>query len=64
MQLINVKIFCSPRQIWGIGQCIRNNTFYKNLIKSTSNDIDMRVHTDQGDNNENIFISFVEIYVM
>ena len=41
------KSNCSPRQIWGIGQCIGNSTFYKNLMQPTSDDIEMRVCTDQ-----------------
>ena len=55
---------CSPRQIWDSGQCIGNNTFYKNLMQPTSDDIEMRVCTDQVDRNEDIFLSFVEIFVM
>ena len=58
------KSGCSPRQIWGTGQCIGNNTFYKNLINSTSDDIEMRVCTDQAEDDEDIFLSFVELYVM
>ena len=55
---------CSPRQIWGSGQCIGNNTFYKNLMQPTSDDIEMRVCTDQAEDDEDIFLSFVELYVM
>ena len=55
---------CSPRQIWGSGHCIGNNTFYKNLMQPTSDDIDMRVCTDQAENDEDIFLSFIEIYVL
>ena len=58
---------CSPRQIWGSGQCIGNNTFYKNRMQPTSDDIEMRVCTNQTAMNpedEDIFLSFVEIFVM
>ena len=55
---------CSPRQIWGSGHCIGNNTFYKNLTQPTSDDIEMRVCTDQAEDDEDIFLSFVELYVM
>ena len=55
---------CSPRQIWGSGQCIGNITFYKNLMQPTSDDIEMRVCTDQAHDDEDIFLSFVEIFVM
>ena len=55
---------CSPRQIWGSGQCIGNNTFYKNLMQPTSDDIEMRVCVDQAENDEDIFLSFIELYVM
>ena len=57
-------IGCSPRQIWGSGQCIGNNTFYKNLMQPTCDDIEMRVCTDQAEEDEDIFLSFVEIFVM
>ena len=58
------KGVCSPRQIWGSGQCIGNNTFYKHLTQTTSDDIEMRVCTDQHEGNEDIFLSVVEIFVM
>ena len=61
------KSNCSPRQIWGSGQCIGSNTFYKNLMQPTSDDIEMRVCTDQPAENpedEDIFLSYVELYVM
>ena len=57
-------IGCSPRQIWGSGQCIGNNTFYKNLMQTTSDDIEMRVCTDLAEDDEDIFLSFIELYVM
>ena len=41
-----------------------NNTFYKNLTEPTSNDIKMRVCTDQDEGDEDIFLGFVEFYVM
>ena len=55
---------CSPRQIWGSGQCIGNNTFYKKLTQPTSDNIEMRVCTDQAENDEDIFLSLVELYIM
>ena len=55
---------CSPRQIWDSGHCIGNNTFYKNLMKPTSDDREMRVCADQADSDEDVFLSFVEPYVM
>ena len=55
---------CRSRQIWGSGQCIGSNTFYKNLTQLTSDDIQMRVCTDQDENDEDIFFSFVELYIM
>ena len=59
------KINCSPRQIWGSDQCIGNNTFYKNLMQPTSDDIEMRVCADQAAKaDEDIFLSFVELYIM
>ena len=58
------KLNCSPRQIWGSGQCIGNNTFYKNLMQPTSDDLEMRVCTDQAEDDEDIYLSFIELYVM
>ena len=58
---------CSPRHILGSGQCIGNNTFYKNLMQPISDDIKMRVCTDQTAENpddEDIFLSYVELYVV
>ena len=52
------------RLIWGSGQCIGRNTFYKNLMQPTSDDIEMRVCTDNDELDEDIFLSFVEIFVM
>ena len=52
------------RQIWGSGQCIGNNTFYKNLTQPTSDDREMRVCTDQAEDDEDIYLSFIELYVM
>ena len=58
------KSGCSSRQIWGSGQCIGNNTFYKNLMQPTSDDLEMRVCTDQYEGDEDINMSFIELYVM
>ena len=55
---------CNPRQIWVDGQCKGNNTFYKNLKQLTSDDIEMRVCADQPKGDEDIFLSYIEIYVM
>ena len=57
-------IGCSPRQIWASGQCIGSNTFYKNLTQLTYDDIEMRVCTDQAEGDEDIYLSFVELYVV
>ena len=58
------KSGCSPRQIWGSGQCTGSNTFYKNLMQPTTDAIEMSVCTDQVEGDEDIFLSFVELYVM
>jgi len=55
---------CSPRQIWGSGQCIGNNTFYKNMMQPTTDDIKMRACLDQDLTDEEIFLNFVELNVM
>ena len=46
---------CSPRQIWCSDECIGNSTVYKNLMQPTSDDIEMRVCTDQADHDEDIY---------
>ena len=52
-------------RIWTTGnQCIGNNNFYRQLSKSTTDDIEMRVCRDQKRLDEDVLISSVEIFVV
>ena len=51
--------------IWTDGlSCFGNETFYRQLSESTTDNIEMRVCKDQGRNDEDILISYVEIFVL
>ena len=56
---------CFPNTLWGneAQQCFGNETFYRQLSESTTDDIEMRVCRDQRRSDEDILISFVELYV-
>ena len=55
-----------PDTLWGseAQQCFGNETFYRQLSESTTDNIEMRVCRDQGRGDEDILISFVELFVM
>ena len=57
---------CYPETLWGneAQQCIGNETFYRQLSESTTDDIEMRVCRDQDRDDEDILISFVELFVL
>ena len=57
---------CYPNALWGEEalQCFGNETFYRQLSESTTDDIEMRVCRDQGQSDEDILISYVELFVM
>ena len=57
---------CFSNTLWGeeAQQCIGNETFYRQLSESTTDDIEMRVCRDQGQSDEDILISYVELFVM
>ena len=51
--------------IWTDGlSCFGNETFYRQLSESTTDNIEMRVCKDQGRNDEDILISYIEIFVL
>ena len=57
---------CFPNTLWGseAQQCLGNETFYRQLSESTADNIEMRVCRDEPRSNEDILISFVELFVM
>ena len=55
---------CSTNVLWNNGsQCFGDKMFYKELQQRTTEDIEMRVCRDQPDSDEDILITFVELYV-
>ena len=54
------------RTLWGneTQQCFGNETFYRQLSESTIDNIEMRVCRDQGRSDEDILMSFLELFVM
>ena len=57
---------CYPDILWGneAQQCIGNETFYRQLSESSTDNIEMRVCRDQDRSDEDILLSLVEIYVI
>ena len=54
---------CSHDTPWHGLPCVGNETFYRQLSESTTDNIEMRVCRDQGRRDEDILFSFVEIFV-
>ena len=59
-------INCYQGVLWGNATqlCFGNGTFYRQLSESTTDNIEMRVCRDERRSNEDIFISFVELFVL
>ena len=62
---------CTPgqlcfNQLWNGGpqQCFSNATFYRELPQPTTDDIELRVCRDEDRNNEDLLVTFVELYVL
>ena len=57
---------CFSNTLWGneAQQCVGNESFYRQLSESTTDNIEMRVCRDQGRDDEDILISYVELYVL
>ena len=57
---------CYPSTLWDneVQQCFGNETFYRQLSVSTTDNIEMRVCRDQDRSDEDFLISFVELFVM
>ena len=54
---------CSTKVLWNGSQCVGGKMFYKELQQHTTEDIEMRVCRDQPNSDEDILITFVELYV-
>ena len=55
---------CPTYELWNGGNsCNDGDTFYRNLNISTSEDLEMRVCRDQDSNDEDILLSYVELFV-
>ena len=53
---------CFPDTPWHGLPCVGNETFYRQLSESTTDNIEMRVCRDQDRSDEDILISLVEIF--
>ena len=54
---------CSTKVLWNGSQCVGGKMFYRVLQQRTTEDIEMRVCRDQPTLDEDILITFVELYV-
>ena len=59
---VNAEV-CSTKVLWNGNQCVGGKMFYKELQQRTTEDIEMRVCRDQSNSDEDILITFVELYV-
>ena len=57
-------VVCNAGQLWEGGQCVGNTTFYRQLPHLTSDDIEMRVCRGEDQYNEDILITFIEIFIL
>ena len=57
------SLACNLSQLWDGGQCVGGATFYRQLPQPTTDNIEMRVCRGQDQNDEDILITFVEIFV-
>ena len=57
---------CFSNTLWGneAQQCFGNETFYRQLSESTTDNIEMAVCRDQPRSDEDVLISFVELFVL
>ena len=55
---------CRLVEVWNDdNQCNGGKTFYRNLAQTTTEDLEMRLCRDQAASDEDIFITFIEIFV-
>ena len=57
-------VVCNAGQLWEGGQCVGNATFYRQLPHFTSDDIEMRVCRGEDQYNEDILITFIEVFII
>ena len=55
--------YCNLDQLWDGDQCIGNATFYRQLPHATTGDIEMRVCRGQDRQDEDILLTFIEIFL-
>jgi len=54
---------CQFPELWSGGQCFGGDTFYRNLTQTTSENLEMRICRDEDTSNEDVYITFIEIFV-
>ena len=54
---------CHPAELWSGSQCRGGGTFHNVLSQATTDDLEMRLCRDQPTSDEDIFITFIEIFV-
>ena len=54
---------CNLDKLWDRDQCIGNATFYRQLPHATTVDIEMRVCRGQDRHDEDILLTFIEIFL-
>ena len=55
---------CRLIEVWNDdNQCNGGKMFYRNLAQTTTEDLEMRLCRDQATSDEDIFITFIEIFV-
>ena len=59
----NNNVVCPIDVLWNGDQCVGEAWFYRSLDQSTTDDIEMRVCRSQNRPDEDLRVSFVEIYV-
>ena len=55
---------CNYDILWNGGQCVGEDSFYKELSLPTTQDIELRLCRGQNRHDEDILITFVELFVM
>ena len=62
--MCNSNITYCNDPLWDGNQCVGSATFHRELLEPTSEDIEMRVCRDQDNNDEDILLTLVELYVL
>lgn len=56
-------VACNSMKLWDGGECVGNGTFYRQLPQETTDEVEMRVCRGQEREDEDILITFIEIFV-